>query len=112
LQSLGPAHDVELNALGFLKAAKAVGADRREVNEYIFVVAIAGNETKTFGVIKPLDNTLFHDGVPLEIGSLECFEEGIAASSALEQYVTAFNPLKDERNLMITGASVFWLWKD
>jgi hypothetical protein len=31
------------------------------VNEDVFVVAIASNKAKALGVVKPLDNTLFHD---------------------------------------------------
>src|SRR5271169_935965 len=61
LETLGAAHDVELNALCFLKAAEAIGVDRREVNEDVFVVAIASDESKALGVVEPLDNTLFHD---------------------------------------------------
>jgi hypothetical protein len=61
LEALGAAHDVELNALRFLKAAEAIGVDRREVNEDVFVVAIASDESKALCVVEPLDNTLFHD---------------------------------------------------
>src|SRR5580698_7560389 len=83
LQALGSTNDVELNALCFLKAAEAVGVDRREVDEDVLVVAIAGDKTEALGVVEPLDNTLFHDwGVPLVLYSLEDIEEGVAASSA------------------------------
>jgi hypothetical protein len=63
LEALGAAHDVELHALAFLKAAEAVRVDRGEVNEDIFVVALARNEAEALGIVKPLDCTLFHFGV-------------------------------------------------
>ena len=88
LEALGAAHDVELNALRFLKAAEAIGVDRREVNEDVFVIAIASDESKALGVVEPLNNTLFHDWCSFGVdNSLENFEEGVAASSALEHYV-------------------------
>jgi hypothetical protein len=66
LEALGAAHDVELNALTFLEAAEAVRADRGEVNENVFVVALARNEAKTLCVVKPLDCALFHGDVFLK----------------------------------------------
>jgi hypothetical protein len=63
LEAFGAAHDIELYALAFLKAAEAVRVDRGEVNEDIFVVALARNEAEALGIVKPLDCTLFHFGV-------------------------------------------------
>src|SRR5262249_32145596 len=60
LEALGAAYDVELYALTFLEAAETVRADRREVHEDIFVVALARNEAEALGIVKPLDCTLFH----------------------------------------------------
>jgi hypothetical protein len=63
LKALGAAHDVELHALTFLKAAEAVRVDRGEVHEDIFVIALACNEAEALGIVEPLDCTLFHFGV-------------------------------------------------
>ena len=66
LEALGATHDVELNALTFLKAAEAVRVDCGEMYEDVFVVALARNKAEAFGVVKPLDCTLFHfGGIPL-----------------------------------------------
>jgi hypothetical protein len=65
LEALGTTHDVELDALAFLKRAEAVRADCCEMHENIFVVALAGNEAEALCVVKPLYCALFHvTGIP------------------------------------------------
>lgn len=51
--------NLELDPLAFLQAAEAVGLDRRVMNENVFTV-IPADETKTFGIVKPLHCSLFH----------------------------------------------------
>src|ERR1043166_8135794 len=60
LQALGSLFHLELHRLTFLQAAEAVRLDRREMHENIFA-ALARDESKTLGVVKPLHCSLFHD---------------------------------------------------
>jgi hypothetical protein len=64
LKAFITAHDIKLYALAFLKAAEAVRVDGGEVNEDVLVIALARNEAEAFGIVKPLDCTLFHLGIP------------------------------------------------
>jgi hypothetical protein len=64
LPALGAFGDVKLNALTFLKRAETARLDGGVVNEYILTI-FAAQKSKTLGVIKPLNCSLFHDVAPL-----------------------------------------------
>ena len=50
---------IELNRLSFLKAAESLRLDGGVMYEYILAV-LAADETKAFGVVKPLYSSLLH----------------------------------------------------
>jgi hypothetical protein len=60
LQAFLAFNHVKLHLLAFGQAAEAVGLDGSVMDEYIFA-ALAGDEAKAFGVVKPLYCSLFHD---------------------------------------------------
>jgi hypothetical protein len=60
LPALGALGDIELNALTFLKRTEAVRLDGGVMDEDILAV-FAAQKSKTLGVIKPLDCSLFHN---------------------------------------------------
>jgi len=58
-------HDVESHCLTFLKAAKAIRLNRREMHEDIFAIG-AAQKAETLSIVKPLNCSLFHfELVPL-----------------------------------------------
>jgi hypothetical protein len=59
LPALGALHHVELNCLTLLKGAEALRLNGGVVDEYIFS-ALAADESKSLGVVKPLHCSLFH----------------------------------------------------
>ena len=61
LQALGSLFHFELHRLTFLQAAETVRLDSREMHENI-LTALAGDESETLGIVKPLHCSLFHDG--------------------------------------------------
>ena len=60
LPALGAFHDIELNLLTFLQAAKTVCLDGGEVNENVFAI-LAADKTIALGIVKPLYCSCFHD---------------------------------------------------
>jgi hypothetical protein len=97
LEALGSAYDVELYALTFLKAAEAVGANRGEVNENIFVVALASDEAETLCVVEPLDCALFHGDVfPLK---MKFADIGARQNAGRTSKPCRTNPLSNELDL-------------
>ena len=60
LPALGAFHDVELNLLTFLQAAKPVCLDGGEVNENVLAI-LAADKTIALGIVKPLYCSGFHD---------------------------------------------------
>jgi hypothetical protein len=60
LPALGAFGDGKFYSLAFWQAAKSAGLDRGEMHKHISIAAIAGNKSKTFCVVKPLHNSLFH----------------------------------------------------
>jgi hypothetical protein len=60
LPALGTLGHIELNALAFLKRTETVRLDGGVVNEYILTIFPA-KKSKTLGIIKPLDCSLFHN---------------------------------------------------
>ena len=59
LPSLGAALHFEADRLTFLQRTEPVRLNGRKMNEYIFAI-LPGDETKTFGIVKPLYCSLFH----------------------------------------------------
>ena len=57
---LGSRGDFERNLLAFLQRLESRHVDRREMCEEIFAAAIGRNETKAFGVVKPLYSSCCH----------------------------------------------------
>jgi len=55
--AFGTVSDFELYTLAFGQSFETVGLDCREVYEYIFAAIFRSNETKAFGLIKPLNVT-------------------------------------------------------
>src|SRR5579872_5528182 len=65
LPALGSFDDLKLHVLSFFQAAEALGLNRGEMHEYV-LTRLAADETIPFGVIEPLNCSLFHVGtVPL-----------------------------------------------
>ena len=60
LEALGSLDYLELNLLTFLEAAEAVALDRGVMNENV-LTALTADESKTLGVVEPLNDALFHD---------------------------------------------------
>ena len=60
LPALRALHDVELNLLTFLQAAKAVCLDGGEVNENVLAI-LAADKAIALGIVKPLYCSCFHD---------------------------------------------------
>src|ERR1700688_2394041 len=60
LLPLGPRGDFERHLLAFLQRLESRHVDRREMREEIFSAAIGSNETKAFGVVKPLYSSCCH----------------------------------------------------
>ena len=61
LPAFRPLRYSKLNPLAFLQGAEAARTDGRKMHEDVFVVALAGDEPESLGVIKPLNCSLFHD---------------------------------------------------
>src|ERR1700759_2854882 len=59
LPALGALHDVELNLLAFLQRPEAVALDGAVMHEDVFARG-AAEKTKTLGVVKPLNCSVFH----------------------------------------------------
>ena len=59
LPALGALGDVELNALAFLKRTETVRLDGSVMDEDVLAV-FAAQKSKTLGVVKPFDCSLFH----------------------------------------------------
>src|ERR1700676_4549899 len=57
---LGSRGDFERNLLAFLQRLESRHVDRREMCEQIFAAAVGSNETKPFGVVKPLYSSCCH----------------------------------------------------
>src|SRR3977135_2341031 len=57
---LGSRGDFERNLLAFLQRLESRHVDRREMREQIFAAAVGSNETKPFGVVKPLYSSCCH----------------------------------------------------
>src|SRR6187402_2829415 len=60
LRALRARGDFEFYALAFLQAAKALGVDRRKVDEHVLPTVLRRDETETLGVVEPLDRTETH----------------------------------------------------
>src|SRR5689334_4472431 len=58
LQTLGALHHLELDDLTLVQAAKALGHDRRVVNEHVRPT-LTGDEPEPLGVVEPLHRALF-----------------------------------------------------
>jgi hypothetical protein len=52
--------EFEFDAVAFLEGLEALAADHGEVNEDILSSLILGDETETFFVIEPFDDTISH----------------------------------------------------
>jgi hypothetical protein len=59
LPALGALHDIELNLLTFLQAAKSVCLNSGEVDEYVFTI-LAADKTVALGIVEPLYCSCFH----------------------------------------------------
>jgi hypothetical protein len=72
LESLRSLFDVELHLIAFVETLIAVTNYCFIMDENIFAVT-AGNETKTFGSIEPLDCSLFHGTNPFDVCCTDSF---------------------------------------
>ena len=59
LKALGAFRDIELHPLALLQAAEAARLNRRKMDEDVFAT-LSADETKAFGVVKPLHCSCFH----------------------------------------------------
>ena len=59
LETLGSTDDVEGDLLAFLQRTEAVCLDGGVMNENV-LTALTADESKTLGVVEPLNNALFH----------------------------------------------------
>jgi hypothetical protein len=59
LETLGSLDDLKLDLLAFLEAAEAVALDSGVMNENV-LTALTADESKTLGVVEPLNDSLFH----------------------------------------------------
>ena len=64
LPALGAFGDVELHGLAFLQAAKAASLNSREMHKNVLAILTA-DEAVAFGIVEPLDGSLFHIDVPV-----------------------------------------------
>ena len=53
--------DFKLDFLAFLESLEAIHLNCGEVCEKVFTTVVRGNETITFGVVKPFDSTSCHE---------------------------------------------------
>src|SRR6476646_10795421 len=60
LPAFGAPGDGKFHRLAFRQAAKTAGLDRGEMHKHVSLATVTGNESKSFCVVKPLHNTLFH----------------------------------------------------
>jgi hypothetical protein len=63
LGALGRVDNVELHLLAFGERLEAAILNVAEMHEHISA-CFAGNESKTFGIIEPLNRTCFHGELP------------------------------------------------
>lgn len=68
LEAFGAFFDFELNLVAFIQGLKAFAVNGLEMNENVFT-AFALDETKTFGFIEPLHDSLFHGVSPFLLNS-------------------------------------------
>ncbi|CEE64199.1 hypothetical protein XAC2852_270027 [Xanthomonas citri pv. citri] len=66
LQALLALHDREADLLTFLETLEALDLDRAEMHEDVFAI-FAADESKAFGVVEPLHDTIF----AFDIGHLD-----------------------------------------
>jgi hypothetical protein len=60
LQALGAFGHVKFHCLAFWQAAETAGLDGGEVHKHVSIAAVPGDKSKSFCVVKPLHNSLFH----------------------------------------------------
>src|SRR3954469_24550204 len=60
LIAFGAGRDVVGDFLVFTQAFETIALDRREMRKEVFAAIVRRNETKTFGVVEPLNSTVTH----------------------------------------------------
>src|SRR5947209_19088766 len=60
LPAFWAAGDGEFYGLAFRQAAESAGLDGGEMHKYISIATVTGNKSKSFRVVKPLHDSLFH----------------------------------------------------
>jgi hypothetical protein len=94
--------DFEFHALAFLKAAESTGLNCREVHKHIFA-ALPADEAVAFGVVKPLDCSLFRHTLLVFLSIDFTLRESVVLRAGLaEKQESAQQPIQIKRMTSLT----------